>query len=73
LEIPYRDGENHVRKGEGSNDLECLDSKWGVEKWDLGNVLGDCLPNWNFPLDEGGNIRQVVQWCSQGIPEAIVL
>jgi hypothetical protein len=28
MEIPYRDGDNHVRKGEGSIDLECLDARW---------------------------------------------
>jgi hypothetical protein len=60
MEIPYRDGKNHVGKGEGSSYLECLDSRWGVEKGDLGNGLGDCLPNQDFPL-EGGIWDK---WCS---------
>jgi len=54
MEIPYRDGENHVRKSEGSSYLECLESRWGVEKGSLGNGLGDCLPNQDFPLEGGG-------------------
>jgi hypothetical protein len=54
MEIPYWDGNNHVRKGESSNYLECLDSRWGVEKGDLGNGLGDCLLDWDFPLEGGG-------------------
>ena len=39
MKISDRDGENHVWKGESSNYLECLDSRWGVEKGDLGNGL----------------------------------
>jgi hypothetical protein len=50
MEISYKDGDNNVRKGEGRNDLECLDTSWGVEKGDLGNGLGDCFPNQDFPL-----------------------
>jgi hypothetical protein len=57
VEIPYRDGKNHVRKGESSRDLECLDSRWGVEKGDLGNILEDCLQNWDFPLKGGGGFE----------------
>jgi len=30
-----------------------LNSRWGVEKGNLGNGLGDCLPNWDFPLEGG--------------------
>jgi hypothetical protein len=45
MKVPYKDGKHHVRKGESSSYLECLDSKWGVEKGNLSNVLGDCLPN----------------------------
>jgi hypothetical protein len=48
-------GKNHVGKGEGGSYLECLDSRWGLEKMDLGNGLGDCFSNWYFPL-EGGEI-----------------
>jgi hypothetical protein len=55
MEIPYRDGKNHVRKSEGSNYLECLDSRCGVEKGNLGNGLGDYLPNRDVPL-EGGDL-----------------
>jgi hypothetical protein len=60
MEIPYMDGKNHVGKGESNSDLECLDASWGVEKGNLGNVLGDCLPNQDFPL-EGGGIQD--KWC----------
>jgi hypothetical protein len=72
VDIPYKDGDNHVRKGEVSNNLECLDFRWGVQKGYLGNCLGDFLQNQYFPL-EGGNSGQVVQWCFQGIPETLVL
>ena len=61
MQIPYRDGENHVGKGERSSYLECFDSRCGVEKMDLGNGLGDFLPKRYFPL-EGGGIRD--KWCS---------
>ena len=53
MEIPYRDGKNHVGKGESSIYLEFLDSRWGVEEGDLGNGLDDCLPNRDFPLEGG--------------------
>jgi hypothetical protein len=61
MEIPYRDRKNHVGKGESRSYLECLDSRWGVEKGDLGNGLWDCFPNWDFPL-WGRKIRD--KWCS---------
>jgi hypothetical protein len=54
MEIPYRDGKNHVGKGESSNYLECLDSRWGVEKGDLGNGLGDLSPKLGFSPGGGG-------------------
>jgi hypothetical protein len=73
MKIPEKDGENHVWKGENSSYLECLESRWGVEKGDLHNVLGNYLPNLYFPLEGGGNSRQVVEWGSQGNPEVIVL
>jgi hypothetical protein len=53
MKIPYRDGKHHVRKGKGHSYLELLDSRWGVEEGDLGNGLGDCLPNQDFPLEGG--------------------
>ena len=57
MEIPYRDGNNHIGNGEVRNYLECLDSRCQVEKGYLGNGLGDCLPNWYFPLEGGRNLR----------------
>jgi len=33
--------------------MECFDSRWGVEKGNLGNGLGDYLPKWDFPLERG--------------------
>jgi len=60
MEIPYRNGENHVGKGESSNYLECLDPRRGVEKGDFGNGFGDYLLNRYFPL-ERGEIRD--KWC----------
>jgi len=53
MKIPNKDGENHVWKGESSSYLECLDSRWGIEKGNLGNGLGDCLPNRDVPLPSG--------------------
>jgi hypothetical protein len=53
MEIPYMDGKNHVGKGESSSYLECLDSKWGVERGNFGNGLGDYLPNQDFSLEGG--------------------
>jgi hypothetical protein len=68
MEIPYRDGKNHVGKGKGSSYLEFLYTRWWVEKGDLGNSLGDCFPNRDFPLEEGGGSRKsgvvVFQWNS---------
>jgi hypothetical protein len=66
MKIPYKDGEHHVRKGKGCNYLECLDSRWGVDERNLGNGLGDCLPNWDFPL-EGGGIGD--KWCNRVLRE----
>jgi len=51
--MPYRDGDHHVRKGKVCSYLEFLDSRRGVEEGNLGNVLGDYLPNWYFPLEGG--------------------
>jgi hypothetical protein len=63
MDIPYRDGENHVWKGESSSYFECLDSRWGVEKGNLDNGLGDYLPNWDLILEGwGGGIWD--KWCS---------
>jgi hypothetical protein len=56
MDIPYRDGKHHVRKGKGHRYLECLDSKWGVEKGNFSNALGDCLPNQDFPLEGGKHL-----------------
>jgi hypothetical protein len=53
MEIPYRDFEHHVGKDESSSYLECLDSRWWVEKGDLCNGLGDYLPKRDFPLERG--------------------
>jgi hypothetical protein len=68
MEIPYRDGKNHVGKGEGSSDLECLDSRWGIEKGDLDDGLGDSFPNRDFPL-EGGGIQD--KWCGGVLRECL--
>jgi hypothetical protein len=61
VEIPYKYGKDHVIKGEGRNNLEFLDFRWGVEKGDLGNGLGDCLPNWDSPLERG---KIWDKWCA---------
>jgi len=68
MDIPYRDGKNHVGKGEGSNYLECFDSRWGVEKGNLGNGLGDCLPNRDFPLERG---KIPNKWCGGALRELL--
>ena len=68
MNIPYRNGKNHVGKGESRSYLECLDSRSGVEKGNLGNGLGDCLPNQDFPL-EGGGISD--KWCSGVLRELL--
>jgi hypothetical protein len=68
VEIPYRNGKNYVRKSEGRSYLECLDSRWGVEKGNLGNGLGDCLQNQYFPL-EWGEIQD--KWCSSVLKELL--
>jgi hypothetical protein len=63
------DGEHHVGKGESRNYLECLDSRSGVEEGDLGNSMGDCLPNWYFPLRWGGGGGIWDKWFSGGFME----
>jgi hypothetical protein len=68
MEIPYRDGKNHVWKGESSSFLDCLDSRLGVEERNLGDGLGDCLPNQDFLL-EGRKIWD--KWCSGEIMELL--
>jgi hypothetical protein len=73
MKIPNKDGDNHVWKGESRNYLEFLEFRWGVEKGNLGNGLGDYLPNWDFPLEGGGNLGQVVQWWCQRIPKVVFL
>jgi hypothetical protein len=61
MKIPYRDDKHHVRKNEGCNYLEILDSRWGVEEGNLGNGLRDYLPNWDFPPEE----RKIWdKWCN---------
>jgi hypothetical protein len=57
MEIPYKDGKHHVGEGESIRYLECLDSRWGLEKGDLGNELGDYFPYGYFPL-KGGKSRK---------------
>jgi hypothetical protein len=69
MNIPYQDGKHHVRKGKGHNYLECLCSRWGVEEGNLGNVLRDYLPNWDFPL-EGGKIWD--KWCNGVLREFLM-
>jgi hypothetical protein len=54
--IPYKDGEYHVWKCKSCDYLELFDSRWGVEKGNLGNGLGDCLPNQDFLLEGGGSM-----------------
>jgi hypothetical protein len=73
LEIPYRDDDNHVRKGGSRSNLECLDARWGLAKGDLGNGLGGCFPNRYFPLEGGWNLGHVVWCCFLGIPKVVVL
>jgi hypothetical protein len=47
------DGEYHVGKGKRCNYLKILYSRWEVEEGNFSDVLGNCLPNWDFPLGEG--------------------